>query len=104
MPAKTKSGEPSSSFGTLAFGKRFPTETKWYEVEINDADLGQVRAFPRAQWRKLANGDFSITEIAEVMRTHQQGDDTPFLSKIAAIGDRLHQNEPGFGAVILIGL
>ena len=84
--------------------KEIPAETKWYEVEISDADLGLVRAFPRAQWRKLAQGNFSITKIAEVMRTYQKRADTPFLSKISAIGDRLHLAEPGFGAVILIGL
>jgi hypothetical protein len=30
--------------------------------------------------------------------------DGPFLSKIAAIGDQLLQDEPGFSPVILIGL
>jgi hypothetical protein len=30
--------------------------------------------------------------------------DEPFLSKIASIGDQLLQDEPGFSAVILIGL
>jgi anti-anti-sigma factor len=87
-----------------ALWKELPTGTEWYEVEIADADLGQIRVFPRAQWRKLARGNYSITEVAECMRTGQHLVDAPFLSKIASIGDQLHQEDPGFSAVILIGL
>ena len=88
----------------LALWKEIPTGTEWYEVEINEADLGQIRVFPRAQWRKLTRGIFSITEVAEGMRTRQHLVDVPFLSKIAAIGEQLLEEDPGFGAVILIGL
>jgi hypothetical protein len=88
----------------LALWKEIPAGTSWYEMEISEADLGQVRAFPRAQWRKLARGNFSITGIVEAMRTRQHTVDAPFLSKIAAIGDQLLQEDPGFSAVILIGL
>lgn len=88
----------------LALWKEIPTGTEWYEVEINEMDLGQIRVFPRAQWRKLTRGIFSITEVAEGMRTRQHLVDVPFLSKIAAMGERLLQEDPGFSAVILIGL
>ncbi|MGA2051468.1 MAG: STAS domain-containing protein [Terracidiphilus sp.] len=88
----------------LALWKELPTGTKWFEVEINAADLGQIRAFPRAQWRRLARGNFSITEIAEGIRARQGMVGTPFLSKMESIGDRLLQEEHGFSAVILIGL
>jgi O-antigen/teichoic acid export membrane protein len=88
----------------LALWRELPADTRWYEVEVNESDLGQVRIFPRAQWRKLARGNFSITQIIEGMRTHSNLLDAPFLSKIAGIGDRLRQGNTGFGAVILIGL
>jgi O-antigen/teichoic acid export membrane protein len=88
----------------LALWKEIPTGTKWYEVEIKEADLGQIRAFPRAHWRKLAHGNFSMTEVTEGMRTRQHLVDAPFLTKMAAIGDQLHRDDPGFNAVILIGL
>jgi O-antigen/teichoic acid export membrane protein len=88
----------------LALWKEIPTGTSWYEMEISEADLGQIRVFPRAQWRRLARGNFSITEIAQAMRTRQHMVDAPFLSKIAAIGDKLLEEDPGFSAVILIGL
>jgi len=88
----------------LALWKEIPAGTEWYEVEINEAGLGQIRVFPRAQWRKLARGNFSVSEIAEAMRTRQHLVDGPFLSKIAAIGDQLLLDEPGFSPVILIGV
>jgi O-antigen/teichoic acid export membrane protein len=84
--------------------KEIPSGTNWCEVEINDADLGQIRAFPRAQWRKLARGRYEIDNIADRLRTHQHKVDAPFLNKIAAIRDQFLKDDPGFGAVILIGL
>ena len=88
----------------LALWKEIPSGTEWYEVEVNDADMDQIRAFPRAQWRKLARGDFSITGIAEAMRTRQHLIDGPFLSKMSAIGAQFQEEVPGFSSVILIGL
>jgi O-antigen/teichoic acid export membrane protein len=88
----------------LALWKEIPTATEWFEIEINEADLEQIRAFPRAQWRRLARGNFSITEIAEEVRARQGRVGTPFLAKVESIGDQLLQEEHGFSAVILIGL
>ena len=88
----------------LALWKEIPTGTQWFEVEINAADLGQIRVFPRAQWRRLAHGNFSITEIAKKVRAGRGTVGTPFMSKMESIGDQLLQQEHGFSAVILIGL
>jgi O-antigen/teichoic acid export membrane protein len=88
----------------LALWKEIPAGTKWFEVEIKEADLGYIRAFPRAHWRKLAHGNFSMTKVTEGMRSRQHLVDAPFLTKMASIGDQLLQEDPGFSAVILIGL
>jgi hypothetical protein len=88
----------------LALWNEIPVGTEWYELEIDEADLGQIRAFPRANWRKLARGNFSVTEIAETMRTRQHLVGDSFLSKMTAIGNRLQREETGFSPVILIGL
>jgi O-antigen/teichoic acid export membrane protein len=88
----------------LSLWKEIPSGTEWYEVEINKAGLNQVRLFPRAQWRKLARGNFSITEIAGTWRAREHMVDATFLSKIAAISNQLDLVNPGFGPVILIGL
>jgi O-antigen/teichoic acid export membrane protein len=88
----------------FALWKEIPIGTKWYEVEIDEAGLGQIRVFPRAQWRTLARGSFSVREIAKAMSTRQDLVDAPFLSKMAAIGAQFQREEPGFSSVILIGI
>ena len=85
--------------------KELPGGTEWFEAEIATADLAQIRVFPRAQWRKLARGDFGITAIAERLRTFRSHDEAgkAFLSKIEALSAGLRQHaDPG--AVLLIGL
>ena len=88
----------------LSLWKQIPVATEWYEIEIKETDLGQVRVFPRAQWRKLAHGNFSINEVAECVRTRKHLVDLSFLLKIVSIGNQLSLEDPGFSAVILIGL
>jgi O-antigen/teichoic acid export membrane protein len=87
----------------LALWNELPGDTEWYEMEIQEADLGQIRVFPRAQWRKIARGDYSITEIVESIRTHPSAIDRRFLSKIEEIGENL-KNGSVLGPVILIGV
>lgn len=83
--------------------KELPVPTEWYEVEIRAEDLSRIRVFPRAQWRKLARGNFSINEIVERIRTRRDAIESRFVAKIAAIGDWLVQ-ENAVGAVLLIGI
>ncbi len=83
--------------------KELPEKTEWYEVEIKAEDLSRIRVFPRAQWRKLAHGDFSINEIVERIRTRRDAIESRFVAKIAAIRDWLVQ-ENTVGAVLLIGV
>ena len=86
-----------------ALWNELPAGTEWYELELRPADLAQIRVFPRAQWRKIAQGHFSIIEVAESMGKHQDVIDDQFLAKLTEIGDRLGQEDHGIGPVILIG-
>jgi len=88
----------------LPLWQELPIGTEWYEVEVTEADLDQISVFPRAQWRKLANGNFSIQLITSAMLNRQNLVDQPFLAKIASIGKEYRKEDPGFGAVILIGV
>jgi O-antigen/teichoic acid export membrane protein len=88
----------------LSLWRQIPRDTEWYEMEIEESNLCQISAFPRAQWRRLARGNVSITEVVERLRTRKHIIDEPFLSKLASIGDQLLEADPGFGAVILIGI
>jgi hypothetical protein len=85
--------------------RELPRGTEWFEVEVQTAGLAQIRVFPRAQWRKFAQGNFTITTVTERMRTFSSRDvaEEAFLSKIAALRDAIRQDtDPG--AVLLIGV
>ncbi|MGC2327388.1 MAG: hypothetical protein WA604_11800, partial [Candidatus Sulfotelmatobacter sp.] len=85
--------------------RELPEETEWFEVEVSPSNLSHIRVFPRAQWRKLARGNFTVTAIVERLRTFRGrnlGEQT-FLSKVADMGGSFrHDTDPG--AVLLIGL
>jgi len=88
----------------LSLWSEIPKETEWYEVQLNEQGIGSVRVFPRAHWRKIARGDFSITEVVSNIRTHWRWRRSPFLFRIASIGRQLVETEEDLGAVILIGV
>jgi hypothetical protein len=87
--------------------RELPEGTEWFRAEISQADLQRIRVFPRAHWRKLAGGDFNITQVARRMLHESHRSRTPeaFRDKI----DRLRDHFQTFGlsvpgAVLLIGL
>jgi len=89
----------------LALWGELPRGTEWFEVRVRTVGLGQLRVFPRAQWRKLARGNFTITAVIERMRAARSHDseEEAFLSKIKTLSDWVRQDtDPG--TVILIGL
>jgi hypothetical protein len=88
----------------LSLWKEIPAGTEWYEVEVNEGELENIRVFPRAQWRKLAEGHYAVTEVAERLKTRSHMLDAPFLGKIASISDQLVREGAVQGSVILIGL
>jgi O-antigen/teichoic acid export membrane protein len=88
----------------LSLWKELPNDTEWYEVEVKEANLDQVQVFPRAQWRRVARGNFVITDVVERLEARQDAADNPFLAKIAAIRERLQQEESIPGSVVLIGM
>jgi hypothetical protein len=52
----------------------------------------------------LARGNFSVTEVAERMRIRQSVEESPFLSKITGIRERLLRDDDDLGTVLLIGV
>jgi len=87
-----------------ALWRELPRDTKWFEVEIKQENLGQIRVFPRAQWTRLARGNFSITRVAERIRGRKRTQGDPFVEKIADIRESLSEDILNTGSVILIGV
>jgi O-antigen/teichoic acid export membrane protein len=88
----------------LALWKEIPPDTEWYEAAVNEDELSNIKVFPRAQWRKLARGNYSVTEVTTRLETYRNVLDDTFISKIDAIEDELLHPDVAFGAVILIGV
>jgi hypothetical protein len=89
----------------LPLWRELPKGTEWYEVEIKPANLDQIRVFPRALWRKLARGNFTLTAVIERIRAYRGRDLAvkTFLAKIASLQEWLRQDNAE-GAVLLIGV
>ena len=87
-----------------ALWKELPADTEWFEATLQASDLSRIRVFPRAQWRRLARGNFGITEVAERMRSKAQSAGDPFFTKIGEIRVDLAREDSRPGSVVLIGL
>jgi hypothetical protein len=81
-----------------------PKDTVWYEVELRASDLSRIRAFPRAQWRKLARGDFAINKVVRCIAEGSRSPDPAFLAKIQSLRSACLKPDRNPGAVLLIGL
>jgi O-antigen/teichoic acid export membrane protein len=84
--------------------KELPADTEWYEAEVTTADLELIRVFPRAHWRKIARGNFSIVKVVERIRTWEREKQDPFVEKISDIRQGFQHRESHRGSVVLIGL
>ena len=87
-----------------ALWRELPKSTQWFEVEISRTNLEQIRVFPRAQWRKLARGNFALPKIVRLLADggHQSGAEQAFLAKIQDLRTQVGQGTVG-GSVLLIG-
>jgi O-antigen/teichoic acid export membrane protein len=86
--------------------RELPEGTVWHEVEIRPADLERIRVFPRAQWRKLARGNFALPEVARYIA---QGDgrrvaEEKFIAKIDTLREEMQKGAVVGDAVLLIGV
>lgn len=84
--------------------RELPPDTQWYEVKLNRQDIGRLRVFPRAQWRRLASGSFGLTEILDRIRRNQFSSRAAgFVGQIREFSEELKRGSNG-GAILLIGL
>jgi O-antigen/teichoic acid export membrane protein len=66
-----------------AMWRELPANTKWFEVELDNEDLARIRFFPRAQWRRIAQGSFYLNDVIERMRQKlEESSDDDFFRKL----------------------
>jgi len=84
--------------------RELPADTQWCEVKIEPQDLERVRVFPRAQWRRVANGSFLLKDIVRRIRTRPfRGKTRDFIAKVQALSYHLRTHDDN-SAVLLIGI
>ena len=84
--------------------REIPEDTAWWEVQIELQDLDLIRVFPRAQWRKVANGSFLLKDIVRRVKDQRvAARSKTFVSKVQALSYRL-RNSADDSAVLLIGI
>ena len=84
--------------------RELPPDTQWWEVQIELHDLERLRVFPRAQWRRVANGSFLLKEIVRRIRTKPfRGRTRNFIAKVQALSYHLRTHADNT-AVLLIGI
>lgn len=84
--------------------RELPSDTQWWEVELDPEDLNMVRVFPRANWRKIADGSFALMDIVDQIRQRKpSGRIGEFIAKINSLSNRL-RFDSDVSSVILIGL
>jgi O-antigen/teichoic acid export membrane protein len=86
-----------------AMWRELPEDTQWFEVILTRSDLARIRFFPRAQWRRVAEGSFYLTDMVESLRQKwQESPDDEFFQKLDRIRNSVH--EIVNPTVLLIGL
>jgi O-antigen/teichoic acid export membrane protein len=87
-----------------AMWRELPADTKWFEVDLRISDLERVRFFPRAQWRRVADGSFYLKDVVERMRPKlEQCRDDEFYCKLRLLSSSVEERliNP---TVLLIGV
>jgi len=85
--------------------RELPADTQWWEVVLEPEDLDLIRVFPRAQWRRVSNGSFQLTDITERIATVNFSSEKTktFIEKVRSIAADL-QNCEESSSVLLIGI
>ncbi|HUA14212.1 MAG TPA: oligosaccharide flippase family protein [Verrucomicrobiae bacterium] len=88
-----------------AMWRELPEDTRWFHVRLTQQDLDRVRFFPRAQWRRVAQGSFYLNDMVECLRDHQRNgpSEDAFFRKLGRLSNSVsdHLLNP---TVLLIGV
>jgi hypothetical protein len=84
--------------------RELPGNTKWFEIELRDDDLARVRFFPRAQWRRVAQGSFYLKDVVQCIRQKlKESTDDDFVGNLHLLSESFHDRQLS-PTVLLIGV
>jgi O-antigen/teichoic acid export membrane protein len=84
--------------------RELPKDTEWWQVQLGPGDVARIRAFPRKQWRAVADGSFYLNDLVDNIRKEVESKNPGrFGSKMrAVIADVREQLVPD--SILLIGI
>jgi len=84
--------------------RELPADTVWYEIRLRPEDLDRIRFFPRAQWRRVAHGNFHLMDVVQRLRVHLQSPTNDnFFGKLRLLSVSVQDNLVN-PSVLLIGV
>lgn len=85
--------------------RELPSDTEWWEVQLEAADLDRIRVFPRAQWRGVADGSFDLRHIVQRVTSKPfRGKLGRFVENLRYLSEQLRNSDQRHSAVLLIGI
>ncbi len=68
--------------------RELPSDTQWWEVQLAPEDIHRIFVFPRAHWRKIADGSFLLSDVVDRIHAHASESSPSFVSlrRLAAGG------------------
>jgi hypothetical protein len=83
--------------------RELPPETQWWQVEIENADLDKIRVFPRAQWRRVSDGSFLLSDIVQRIKARPfHGQTRHFVARVQSLSYQLRVSHDE-SSILLIG-
>ena len=87
-----------------AMWRELPRDTQWHKVELSQSDLERIRFFPRAQWRRVADGSFYFTDMLESLRLKgRESPEDEFFQKLRRLSGPVRDGTAS-PTVLLIGV
>jgi hypothetical protein len=84
--------------------RELPEDIQWWEIELEPEELDRINVFPRAQWRRISDGNFQALHVAERIRGHlDDGKSSELLAKIHILRASMQIEGPK-STVVLIGI
>jgi hypothetical protein len=84
--------------------RELPEDTQWWEIELEPEELDRINVFPRAQWRRVSDGNFQALHVAERIRGQlDDGKSSELLAKIHILRTNMQAEGPK-STVVLIGV
>jgi hypothetical protein len=85
--------------------RELPSDTQWWEVEVNSEDVRKMNVFTRRHWKRMDPKDHSVATFAAGMRSPRVSRiPADEAAKIFSLQERIHEGCAGNETILLVGV